>query len=383
MEKIYEAIMAHDVVAPKHLAVREQDLGSAVNRHSTSPHIQESTPYGSSLHQIDTHDYCYPPELAHLGDPVQALYPPYAPMPSDPASRTTSTIPTTSPVSSYNSRSPLFLQTNLPTNPRSGLNHTPQSSRDSPMQRIGRRTSSLRISTTPNDLQPVTRSTLNSAEVYSPVDSDASPSSPIYVRRPITPYPQGYIPRTDDGDSKPTSATDIIHSYSYRDENFDGPRGLPSTAPQRSYTTSLPPSAHNTLDPTIRTHTPVTANSSMRSLPLRTFSPASTALPNPTPTPTRTTFLSPRQDRLNHFQTHLSPGRTLHPNTNLPSARLRVAGMTTPYSAYMPFSPVTPVTPGLRTREDRRRQEREEERRVPCQEDDEVIPEAEMWGDAY
>ncbi len=67
------------------------------------------------------------------------------------------------------------------------------------------------------------------------------------------------------------------------------------------------------------------------------------------------------------------------------SARLMAAGLATPYSPYMPFSPVTPVTPGLRTRVQRQREEREEGRfrRELWAEEDAVVPEAEMWGDAW
>ena len=56
---------------------------------------------------------------------------------------------------------------------------------------------------------------------------------------------------------------------------------------------------------------------------------------------------------------------------------------TTPYSPYMPFTPLTPMTPSrLVTREERKRKEKEEGRRVVTI-DDKVEEESEMWGDAY
>lgn len=55
----------------------------------------------------------------------------------------------------------------------------------------------------------------------------------------------------------------------------------------------------------------------------------------------------------------------------------------TPYSPYMPFTPMTPMTPSrLVTREERKKKEREEGRRVATI-DDKVEEESEMWGDGY
>jgi len=55
----------------------------------------------------------------------------------------------------------------------------------------------------------------------------------------------------------------------------------------------------------------------------------------------------------------------------------------TPYSPYMPFTPLTPMTPSrLVTREERKRKEKEEGRRVATIAD-RVEEEGEMWGDAY
>ena len=55
----------------------------------------------------------------------------------------------------------------------------------------------------------------------------------------------------------------------------------------------------------------------------------------------------------------------------------------TPYSPYMPYTPLTPMTPSrLVTREERKRREKEEGRRVATMEDA-VEEEPDMWGDAY
>ena len=55
----------------------------------------------------------------------------------------------------------------------------------------------------------------------------------------------------------------------------------------------------------------------------------------------------------------------------------------TPYSPYMPFTPLTPMTPSrLVTREERKRKEKDEGRRVATIAD-RVEEESEIWGDAY
>ena len=55
----------------------------------------------------------------------------------------------------------------------------------------------------------------------------------------------------------------------------------------------------------------------------------------------------------------------------------------TPYSPYMPFTPLTPMTPSrLVTKQERKRREKEEGRRVATVEDA-VEEEGDMWGDAY
>ena len=73
----------------------------------------------------------------------------------------------------------------------------------------------------------------------------------------------------------------------------------------------------------------------------------------------------------------------------MPEPHNRVAGTPqtgvpqTPYSPYMPFTPLTPMTPSrLVTKQERKRREKEEGRRVVTIEDA-VIEEGEMWGDGY
>jgi len=70
----------------------------------------------------------------------------------------------------------------------------------------------------------------------------------------------------------------------------------------------------------------------------------------------------------------------------VPNQSLRPQGtgvVQTPYSPYMPFTPLTPMTPSrLVTREERKRREKEEGRRVATI-DDVVEEDPDMWGEAY
>ncbi len=69
------------------------------------------------------------------------------------------------------------------------------------------------------------------------------------------------------------------------------------------------------------------------------------------------------------------------PNHRLGTPRTAVPA--TPYSPYMPFTPLTPMTPSrLVTREERKKKDREEGRRVATI-DDRVEEESEIWGDGY
>lgn len=72
------------------------------------------------------------------------------------------------------------------------------------------------------------------------------------------------------------------------------------------------------------------------------------------------------------------------PNVNERGLRPPLTGVpATPYSPYMPFTPLTPLTPSrLVGRQERKRREREEGRRVVTRED-QVMEEGELWGDAY
>ena len=130
-------------------------------------------------------------------------------------------------------------------------------------------------------------------------------------------------------------------------------------------------------------------------IPLRDFAkqkrtPAPLALRTGTSTSTNTQQLPLRSAPL--------PLRNPNPVVNRPTSTIKATVLerntsdlrgprtgvpSTPYSPYMPFTPLTPMTPSrLVTKQERKRREKEEGRRVVTVEDA-VIEEADMWGDAY
>ena len=118
----------------------------------------------------------------------------------------------------------------------------------------------------------------------------------------------------------------------------------------------------------IKTQGPHSASSSQAGLrtaplPFRTLHSSRTTADRP-PSTIKATVIESKP----HNQ-HLSGARTGVPMT--------------PYSPYMPFTPLTPMTPSrLVTREERKRKEKEEGRRVATIAD-KVEEESDMWGDAY
>jgi len=158
----------------------------------------------------------------------------------------------------------------------------------------------------------------------------------------------------------------------------DAPTAHPSAdaqSPQRLYTRrqpaalALPLRTQAALGPTLTAPTTTPPSSSTlhphHHLPLRTLTASSSERDRP-----RSTIKATVLDR---------PAAHAHP---LRSAGGGVVVPATPYSPYMPFTPLTPITPRLVTREERRRRERGEGRRVLCVED-RVLEEGEIWGDGY
>ena len=167
------------------------------------------------------------------------------------------------------------------------------------------------------------------------------------------------------GPGSPTSTTPrtaTFPTFTVTHESVESlPQQLSEQAPGRQVT---PRSQRKPVPLAIRTGASDSSNSlPLRTapLPLRNLGPSGLNRP---PSTIKATVLEHKID--NHLRA---------PGTGVPA---------TPYSPfYFPQTPLTPMTPSrLVTREERRRQKKEEGRRVATFEDA-VIEEKDMWGDAY
>lgn len=201
----------------------------------------------------------------------------------------------------------------------------------------------------------------------------------------------------DPGPPPPTPPT--RQPASIREDNFQtsqlSPRRAEFSDPNRAPRTSIPnlPSSESASRPQLQ---PTKSdNNLLRELPKQKRTPAPLAL---------RTNTSP--GAVNHLPLRSAPLplRNLRPpgqNSDRPPSTIkatvlerklpdhRVAGTprtgvpATPYSPYMPFTPLTPMTPSrLVTKQERKRREKEEGRRVATIEDA-VQEEGDMWGDGY
>lgn len=172
--------------------------------------------------------------------------------------------------------------------------------------------------------------------------------------------------RADFQDSTRTPRTSIPTLPSFPEAPSQYESGQPEKQPQ----TSLPEVTKQRRTPaplTLRIQGPSTTASSASSLrsaplPLRNLNSSRYNSGRPPSTIKATVIESKASDRLGV------------PRTGVPM---------TPYSPYMPFTPLTPMTPSrLVTKQERKRREKEEGRRVVTVEDA-VEEEGDMWGDAY
>ena len=190
---------------------------------------------------------------------------------------------------------------------------------------------------------------------------DSTRLSPRETRFPMTSLRKG---GSKNPSVPPSPGVQTIHEVASRPELLtrNSDRSFSSKAPRKQ-------------PPTLSLRTPAVGSSCQKqnshqtaSLPLRNAHPTNYNADRPEPSPAiKNTTLERRLPGHKN-----QPLRT--PGTGVPM---------TPYSPYMPYTPLTPMTPSrLVTREERRRREKEEGRRVPTIEDA-VEEEADMWGDAY
>ncbi|KAF2200421.1 hypothetical protein GQ43DRAFT_441580 [Delitschia confertaspora ATCC 74209] len=191
-----------------------------------------------------------------------------------------------------------------------------------------------------------TRFNLKNLRISGPIQKYPGESMHDEARTPLSPrfYNPGAPPSPPTNQNSPTS---IDEAY----EGLDEVQPLPHPAPQRKGSYALSPST---------TANPKSASSSSNSLPLRSYTSDNDSLKSPG---LKTTFVDRRREQLS-LQT---------PRTGVPF---------TPYSPYMPFTPVTPVTPHLVTRGERKRERRENGRKVATRGDMVQSPK-EIFGDGW
>lgn len=178
-----------------------------------------------------------------------------------------------------------------------------------------------------------------------------TPRSPTHAIPSYPSIPEAHQPEYQSRDDQ-GGETHAIGNSGYRSTN-DNPKPKRSPAPLalRNQEWSSP------------SHQPTTRPVQSAPLPLRSMHPTNYNSER-APENIKATILESR-----------APGHGLRtPRTGVPM---------TPYSPYMPYTPLTPMTPSrLVTREERKRREKEEGRRVVTVEDA-VLEEPDAWGDAY
>lgn len=346
MERLYAAVMDHD----------EKKSASAVNL----PDSEQQQPQN-------------PPELQHLRSPKQASFNPVSPPPRS------------------ETKSPARTQTK---SPRTSSRPTPLSfhSRNSSRSSFGsfskkRGARNLVISPPMGspDLIPDYNNAYGETELLSPrIYDDPGPPPP-------TP-PQQRAMRSRDGirDAArlspqnarfPEQASRAIRAPAFPGvqpiPESDRPIGMPQDTTNSMSQRDITKPKRTPAPLSLRTQALTSSHSQRSPLPQHQHQNSLRSAPLPLRQPHPTNYNSDRPPSMIKATVleRKVPTRGLHtPATGVPQ---------TPYSPYMPFTPLTPMTPSrLVTREERKRKEREEGRRVATI-DDAVQEEPDMWGDAY
>ncbi|MDI1491936.1 MAG: hypothetical protein OHK93_003147 [Ramalina farinacea] len=187
---------------------------------------------------------------------------------------------------------------------------------------------------------------------------DASRLSPRDARFPMTSLRKN-------GPVPPSPTVQTIHEVTSRPELISR-----NTATSEHSVSSKTSKASKKKPPQLALRTQAAAGASAQSNPLRS-APLPLRIPHPTNLNVDRPEPSPRIKATVLERKAPNHGPSLRtPGTGVPM---------TPYSPYMPFTPLTPMTPSrLVTRQERKRREKEEGKRVPTIEDA-VEEEADMW----
>ncbi len=341
MERLYAAVLDHD----------EKKSMSTVNLPNQEP-VQN------------------PPELQHLRSPHQKSFPPT----SMPDPRSDTVIPSrTSTKSPRNSSKPTPLSFHSRNSSRSSLG--------SFNKKRGVRNLTISPPMGSPELMPDHNDAYGESEPLTPRIYD-NPGPP-----PLTPPQQRAMKSREDVMTatrlSPRSARFPEPSIrTPRSPAFPGVQSIPETRPVFEIidsSRSMPDRdlARKRTPAPLTLHTQAMAGSnSQRNHPYQQHNPPSNAaLPLRQPHPTEyNSDRPPSMIKATVLERNVPNHHLRTPATGVPQ---------TPYSPYMPFTPLTPMTPSrLVTREERKRKEKEEGRRVATIED--VVEEdPDMWGEAY
>ena len=345
MERLYAAVMDHE----------EEKSASVLNLSRNSQSQSQN-----------------PPELQHLRNPQQEVFHPSSPPRSD-------------------TKSPARIQTR---SPRASSKPTPLSlhSRNSSRSSFGSLSKRRGIRNLP--ISPP----MGSPDLipdYNDAYGETEPLSPRIYKDPGPPPPTPPQQRAMKSQGDKLAATRLSPQSARFPESsvrtprspaFPGVQPIPESGrPTDMYAHQADTSSQRDLTKTKKTPAPL----SLRTHALNNSTSQRSPLPqNQHYNPLRSAPLPLRQNHPTNYNADRPPSmiKATVLERKVPNHSLRTPATgvpQTPYSPYMPFTPLTPMTPSrLVTREERKRREKEEGRRVATI-DDAVQEEPDMWGDAY
>lgn len=356
MERLYAAVLQGDTISPKEVLNKSQEWGRASDTESVH------TRGLASPRSVRSFSQRIPPQAHSRNASSSGDF--YASPGPGPATVDRLPEPPTYVPATYTSAAVYgsIQRPNMPPEPapQPRPSHSRQASASSTRSKKSRSVRNLTISS------PIPSQGFQEDDY----DSVRTPLTPRHYNPPPPPQPPtSHRPVTPIQDSDDTDDADIIDAYGY--EGLAQPHPPPRSAPQRHVSQQQLQQSY----PPVRTAS-AGAHSSNNTLPLRAYTPASTAASVsrhnieqalPSPGPIKTTLLSPRK--------HHPPGWAPLGTGRTPIT----AGLATPYSPYMPSTPMTPVTPHLTNRAERRQRAREQGRRVATVEE-QVPDDEEVWG---
>ena len=383
LERLYAAVMSRDDYLEGPSQTSQIQMQDETQRTDRRPlRLLTSAPALQHLHNFAAQESpTSPVNQSSPRSPVRAIYPPDSPRaryPTSPTSPLYAEYPTTPLASQYRA---------------SSGSYTGSTAQYEAEHRFSR-ASSFGSQASDGSRHKNLRKGLRKIKISAPIAKYPSEEDSDSARTPLTPRyytDPGIPPSPPKSSATPAGSRDISHHQPEMcGDSIKEKRDLPRPAPQRlgSYEYDNIPQAITDVNNAIAPRPVVTStnrNIGVESSNVSRLASHNTALNTSSATLGVLPFRSMRTPEM--AEPLQSPSRQLK-TTHLERRRDLLAvngprtGLATPYSPYMPFTPITPVTPHLTSRRERKQREKEEGRRVLGQEDA-VISEEEMWGNAY